>query len=141
VFRGYLAATVFCSVCLLSPRAHGQTIVDTPAGPVSVTNVRSPFGFGYYGGAMVLGSNGRWALVDYPIVVLVDSGGPADRAGMKLHDTLLSVNGNDARTGNAAFRLKHGETRFVLRIRRGEEEKELVMEKPGSPPPPPAPPR
>ena len=74
----------------------------------------------------------------------MDSGSAAARAGFHLGDVLLSVNGRDMREARP-FRLQNGETRWVVRIRRGAEEKELVMEVPSSmrspSPSPPAPPR
>jgi S1-C subfamily serine protease len=106
-----------------------QIDVDTPAGRIHVSNARLPLGFGYYGGPLAQDADGRWVLVDYPLVVYVDSAGPAARAGLRVHDVLLAVNGNDARAGDAAFRLADGQTRWVLRVQRDGRELEVVLER------------
>jgi hypothetical protein len=143
-----LFAALLVTVAVKAP-AQAGTIVQTPTGTIERTatggtfhsNARSNLGLYTYDGVVVRLADGRWGLAEYPIVIRLDSGSVAARAGLIPGDVLLSVNGRDTRTGSAAFRLQAGETRFVLRIRRGEEEKELVMEKPESPPPPTAAPR
>ncbi|HEX8903625.1 MAG TPA: PDZ domain-containing protein [Longimicrobiaceae bacterium] len=73
--------------------------------------------------------NGRWGLADYPLVVRVDSGSIADSVGMKVNDVIVTVNGRDTRDARA-FDRRPGETGLVMRIRRGDEEKEIVIQFP-----------
>jgi S1-C subfamily serine protease len=131
-----LFAGLLVTVAAKAPAQPG-TIVQTPTGTIERTatggifhsEVKSPLGLYTYDGVLVVGSDGRWQGAEYPIVIRLDSGSVAERAGLKINDVILSVNGNDARTGNRAFHLRPGETRFVLRIRRGDEEMELLMER------------
>jgi S1-C subfamily serine protease len=81
----------------------------------------------YYGGTVVMRPNGQWGLAEYPIVNRVDSGSVSARAGFQIGDVLLFVNGRDARDAQP---FRRGDPRWVVRIRRGSEEKELVMERP-----------
>ncbi|HEX5727255.1 MAG TPA: PDZ domain-containing protein [Longimicrobiaceae bacterium] len=61
----------------------------------------------------------------YPYVVSVTKGSNAERAGLVVGDTILSVDGRDARQPPLFPSLVAG-TRYVLRIRRGQEERELI---------------
>ncbi|MFL5386325.1 MAG: PDZ domain-containing protein [Longimicrobiaceae bacterium] len=114
----------FLLALLLAPGAAGQGTRD-PA------TIPSPTGMLYGGMDLELWPDGSYRVVNFPRVVRVDSGSVSARAGFRLGDVLLSVNGRDVREPRP-FRLQPGEVRWVVRIRRGEEEKELVMEVPPS---------
>jgi hypothetical protein len=124
------SATAIALLILLvwSPDARGQNQRGGYADPATMP---TPTGMLYYGGTVEMGPDGQHRLTDYPIVTRVDSGSVSAAAGLKLGDVLLSVNGKDGREAQL-FRRKHGETRWIIRVRRGEEEKELVMEVPPS---------
>jgi S1-C subfamily serine protease len=91
----------------------------------------TPTGMLYSPGVIEMQPDGRPRSVDYPIVTRVDSGSVSARAGLRIGDVLLSVNGKDGREARL-FRREHGEARWVMRIRRGTEEMELAMEVPPS---------
>ena len=83
----------------------------------------------YGGGTLEFLPDGRPRLMDYPTVSRVDSGSVSAAAGLRVGDVLLSVNGKDGREAQL-FRREHGETRWIIRVRRAGEEKELTMEVP-----------
>jgi S1-C subfamily serine protease len=62
----------------------------------------------------------------FPKVERIAPGGPATRAGLVDGDVLLSVNGRDAREPRLFSNRRPG-TRYVLRIRRGSEERETTL--------------
>lgn len=72
----------------------------------------------------------------YPFVSGVEAGSPAERAGLLVGDTLIAVDGRDPRLPQPLFPVTVAGTRYVLRIRRGEEERELVYVHPGRNPQP-----
>jgi S1-C subfamily serine protease len=114
----------FLVALLLAPGLAGQGTRD-PA------TIPSPTGMLYGGMTLEVWPDGSYHMVNLPKVIRVDSGSVAARGGFRLGDELVSVNGRDVREPRP-FRLQPGEVRWVVRIRRGEEEKELVMEVPPS---------
>jgi hypothetical protein len=60
----------------------------------------------------------------YPYVHTVVPGSNAERAGIQVGDTILTINGRDARDGQL-FPVREAGTRYLLRVRRGSEEMEL----------------
>ena len=68
----------------------------------------------------------------YAYVVQVEPGSAAARAGLVVGDTILSSDGNDARSG-AFFPAAHAGKRYVLRLRRNGEERELTYVYPAPP--------
>jgi len=68
----------------------------------------------------------------YPYVHTVVKGSNAERAGLAVDDTILSVNGRDARRP-PLFPVREAGTRYVLRVRRGREEMELTFIYPETP--------
>jgi S1-C subfamily serine protease len=55
----------------------------------------------------------------------IHPGSPGERAGFKIADVILAVNGVDARTPKALFFAP--QQRYVVRIRRGTEERERIL--------------
>jgi C-terminal processing protease CtpA/Prc len=100
-------------------------------GGVFYSEVKSPLGLYTYDGNVVVTPDGHWAAADYPVVIRTDTGSVAERAGLRPGDVVLTVNGRDARGGNAAWRLHPSETSYVLHVERGETEMDIVMERPG----------
>jgi C-terminal processing protease CtpA/Prc len=110
--------------------AQATSAADTPR--VHRSNVKSRNGM-YWGGVLTVQPDGRWSMVDYPVVTRIDSGSVAEQAGIRLHDVIVAVNGRDPREGQSAFRRRPGEAQEVLRIQRGMEEKEIVIPYPPAP--------
>lgn len=70
----------------------------------------------------------RWALNgDRPTVASVDEGSPAAAAGLAPGDVLLSVDGRDVLEGGPMFPGAAAGRRFTLRVKRGTEERDLVI--------------
>jgi S1-C subfamily serine protease len=61
----------------------------------------------------------------HPYVWLVIPGSAAEAAGLMVGDTILSIDGRDARYG-IAFPVQVAGTRYVILVRRGAEELELT---------------
>lgn len=127
--RTSAAAVALLVSLLFVGSASGQGGEPHGPGYRDPASIPSPTGMLYYGGTLEMLPNGEPRLTDYPIVTRVDSGSVSAAAGLKLGDVLLSVNGRDGREARL-FRREHGETRWVIRVRRDAEEKELVMEVP-----------
>jgi hypothetical protein len=124
--RASAAAAALLLSLLCSGIARGQG-----SGYRDPASIPSPTGMLYYAGTLEIGPDGHYRATEYPVVTRVDSGSVSAQAGFRLGDVLLSVNGRDGRVARL-FRLERGDTRWVIRIRRGAEEKELVMEVPPS---------
>jgi len=60
----------------------------------------------------------------YPFVTMVVKGSGADRAGLAVGDTIISISGRDARHG-PLFPNRLPRAQYTLRVRRGGEEVEL----------------
>jgi predicted metalloprotease with PDZ domain len=70
----------------------------------------------------------RWALNgDRPTVASVDEGSPAAAAGLAPGDVLLSVDGRDVLEGGPMFPGAAAGRRYTLRVKRGAEERDLVI--------------
>jgi S1-C subfamily serine protease len=106
-----------------SPRVRSGSATDASAG------ARVPLGYTI---AMFPGPGNAYT---YPIVTGVTSGSNAERAGLAVGDTLIAVNDHDLREAGPAFPVREAGTRYVIRVRRGGEEKELVYIFPAAPPP------
>jgi S1-C subfamily serine protease len=67
----------------------------------------------------------------YPYVTEIAAHSNAERAGLAVGDTIVAINGRDARQP-PLFPVQEPGTRYVLRVRRGEEELELRYTFPGA---------
>jgi C-terminal processing protease CtpA/Prc len=61
-----------------------------------------------------------------PTVSLVEPGSPAALAGLRVGDAIVELNGVDTR-GTPLFASREPGTRYLLRIRRGNEEREVAL--------------
>lgn len=66
----------------------------------------------------------------YPMIDSVASGSAADKAGMMVGDSVISIDGRDMRF-HPFFPVQVAGTRYVILVRRGSEELELVFIYPG----------
>lgn len=119
---------ILAAACAVHPTFAGAQ-VQPPAGvdPSRVHVWRNPaldnrgpgwdFDFG-----MKPGPNHEYG---YVYVARVEPGNAADRAGLIAGDTILTVDGRDTRQPPLFPRRVPG-TRYVLRIKRGDEEREVV---------------
>jgi S1-C subfamily serine protease len=81
------------------------------------------FGYGWEGGIAV-GPDGKPRLASYPRVRRVIAGSPAEAAGLRVGDQVVNVDGRDGKEPPLFEHARVG-TRVVLRIRRGDEEREI----------------
>lgn len=68
----------------------------------------------------------RTRAAGFPTVSRVEEGSPAATAGLRVGDAIVSLNGRDSRDGPLFTRIDPG-TRYVIRIRRGDEEREVTL--------------
>jgi S1-C subfamily serine protease len=79
-------------------------------------------GFVYHGALAQDGGAARWA--DYPIVVHVFAGSPAEAAGVRVGDRVLRVNGRDG-TAFGGYRGGGPGATYTLVVQRGFREVEI----------------
>lgn len=82
-------------------------------------------GFSYGGGGGVdVASDGSIRSLEFPVVRRVHPGSNAQRAGLMAGDTIVAVNGRNAKV-RPLFDNRRPGTRIVMRIRRNGEEREV----------------
>ncbi len=74
-----------------------------------------------YSASPEMGPDGKPRLKDFPVVVSVDSGSSAQKAGIAAGDVILEVNGKNARENGGLFRERAPGTKYQVRVRRGTE--------------------
>ena len=115
-------AAALCAVLVLPGRpAAAQEAVT--AAPTAARGANVGFAYAWSGGITV-GPDGRMRKKHPPRVTQVVPGSVGARAGIRVGDIIVSVNGRDSRAMPMFGNLKPGET-VVLRIRRGDEEREI----------------
>lgn len=109
-----------------APEMRSRTTVRNPNANRSGPRTGVSLGFSGF-------SPGR--LKEFPTVRALTSGGSGERAGLMVGDTIRTVNGRDARQ-LPVFPNRAPGARYVLRIRRGGEDREVTMVLPNTPPTP-----
>jgi S1-C subfamily serine protease len=122
-----LAAAVFSAPGVARAQQPGESAVTT----VVVNRAPPPLGFVF----KIEGTYG--APYPYPEITTVVPGSNAARAGLMVGDTLVSVNGHDLRQPALLFPDRAPGTKYVMRIRRGGEDLELIYSYPALPAAPP----
>ena len=106
------------------PRGSGMEGIEISGN--TITSRRGPpLGFTYRGTPSVA-PDGAVRSADYPLVVAVVEGSPAQRSGIAVGDVIVRVNGRDGREA-ALFRDRSPGTRYVVRVRRGDREEEITF--------------
>lgn len=75
---------------------------------------------------IIRGGEPRARPAGFPTVSRVEQGSPAATAGLRVGDAIVSLNGRDSRDGPLFTRVDPG-TRYVIRVRRGDEEREVTL--------------
>ena len=134
-------ALVLAAAALLPARAHAQ--VDTAA---SHARAREAGAGGFRAMAQNANRNrgpstgvslgfvgfSREGLSQYPVVVGLSPGGPGEKAGMMVGDTIRAVNGRDGRLLPLWPNRAPG-VRYVVRVRRAGEDREVTLVLPSTP--------
>lgn len=132
------ALGVFAAVSMVvSVHASAQTPRTAPPAPQPATQVSGWVGITYSVDGRT-DNEGRLVYSDYPVVVSVDPGSPAARAGIAAGDTILAFNDRDLRRHAFPIRtmIQPGKP-FVIRARRGGANrvtKLIVAERPSDRP-------
>lgn len=67
------------------------------------------------------------AAIGRPVVVSVDPGSPADKAGVRSGDVLIEIDGRDVRSGGIALAELQPDSRLPLKIQRGDGEARTLI--------------
>lgn len=115
-----LVAGALAAPCAASAQ---QTITVAPATPP-----RGWIGLGWRldPNFVIRAGQPRTRAAAFPMVSRVDPGSPAATAGLRVGDAIVALNGVDSRNGPLFTRIEPG-VRYVVRVRRGDEERELAL--------------
>lgn len=126
----YLVVTLLVTVPLALACAGAQSShpTTTTVSPTTGKAVTAPAKVGVYTGltfrVMVTIAPNNQFQPGYPAVRHVDAGSPGDKAGLKIGDQIITINGVDQRTNQTALALG---TTYTLLIRRGKDEREVLL--------------
>ncbi|HET7230041.1 MAG TPA: PDZ domain-containing protein [Longimicrobium sp.] len=112
------ALAVLAAVAAHPARGSAQEAVTAPGRPSVIE-----FSYGWNGG-ITLGPGGKARVASYPRVVTVAPSSPAAAAGLRAGDMIVSVDGRDGMSTPLFENVRAGRA-VVLRIRRGDEEREI----------------
>lgn len=119
--RLWIAALCAALALHAGEAAAQETVTSAPTGRSGAN-----LGFGYsVSGGLETGPNGEMRMKSHPRVNQVVPNSTSARAGLRVGDVILSVNGRDSRIVPPFGGFKPGDT-IVLRIRRGDEEREVT---------------
>ena len=115
-----LVAVVPTTSAQTSARTDSAFRPSSSAGSRTFAGTNKGFTGISYGATVTTGPDGspRWAT--YPVIRLVVADSPAAKAGLVVGDSIISVNGADARV-NKILEAKEGGEKFSIRVRRGSE--------------------
>jgi serine protease Do len=69
-----------------------------------------------------------WTFLDYPVILSVEPGSPAERAGLAAGDLLIALDGRNVREGVPAFaKLLQPGARLPVRVKRGKETRSFTV--------------
>ena len=102
-------------------QASAQTVTSAPNARARGANV----GWAYsWSGGVVTGQDGAMRKRNHPRVTDVIAASVSGRAGLRVGDVVVAVNGRDSRRMPMFDGVRPGDT-IVLRVRRGDEEREI----------------
>lgn len=134
---------------LFAPATAGCAAAQSPQAPAAVSDARPPAPASqsrrpkvYTGLALSFSASAGSDMVitpAYPVVRAVEPDSPGQQAGIMAGDVITEVNGQDSREQGALWLQPN--VRYTLRIRTGEQEREVLLTPlpPRDPPPAPAP--
>lgn len=125
---------VALALALLAGGTHAQTAPPATGGAAQAGERHvarrapsgGPLGFNFGTGPVSILPGGALRAANPPTVRLVVAGSNAQRAGLMVGDSIVTVNGHDARE-IAVFHDRRPGTRYVLRVRRGGEDRVIAF--------------
>jgi hypothetical protein len=137
-------AVLALGACMALHPAHGRAQSDSRE-PMRSSVRRNPNASRLPSTGIALGfagfersPDGSYHTTHYPAVTGLAKGGSGERAGLMVGDTIRTVNGRDARLA-PIFPNRVPGARYVVRVRRGGEDREVVLVLPATPAAPAAP--
>lgn len=132
-----LAAALGAALALHPSQGHAQISADSIRALLARSgSMRNPNPRNGPSTGVSLGFSGNGTTFGYPHVVALSPGGSGERAGLMVGDSIISVNGRDGRQV-PVFPNRTPGARYVVRVRRGGEEREVVLVLPSTQPAPP----
>lgn len=124
--------TILAALVAVAAQAGQASAQQQPssAGTITVRQgnsrpLQEALGFNY-SAQVVLGVDGVPRAAWFPVIGGVVEGSPAHAAGIVAGDSIVAVNGKDGREP-ALFRERRPGTRYVMRIRHGQETREVTL--------------